>query len=171
MMTVRKTLAAILGSAATAAALITFTGGNEGKENMPYKDPGGVWTVCHGQTGVSMRYYTDAECDGMFADSLVGFAGKVRDMTSGFDTLPDHVKVSTIDFAYNVGLGNYQSSTLRQMLVAKQLPQACEQFLRWRLMKLNGKNIDCSEPQYAKTCGGLWTRRRAEFDMCMGRTK
>jgi len=164
MTTTRKTLAGVVGAVA-AATLIAFTGSNEGSSNAPYRDTGGVWTVCRGQTGVEMRYYSDKECDAMFADSLAGYASQVRAVTPGFDTLPDGVKAAIVDFSYNVGVSNYQNSTLRSMIVRRELPQACDQFLRWRMVA--GK--DCSVR--ANNCYGVWTRRQAERNMCKGEAK
>lgn len=156
----RKTLAGVIGAAA-AGVLIAFSGGNEGTRNVPYQDIGGVWTVCDGQTRVQMRYYTDAECNAMLGDTLAQDAVQIQAMTPGFDTLPDGVKVATIDFGYNVGLGAYQRSSLRTKLIARDLPQACDVFLLYKFA--GGK--DCS--QKGSGCPGVWNRRLAERQMCL----
>lgn len=161
-MTPRKTLAGVIGTIA-AATLIVFTGNFEGKSNTPYRDSGGVWTVCKGQTRVPMRYYTDAECDAMLAGTLADVATHIEAVTPGFETLPDGAKTAAIDFAYNVGIANYQNSTFRKMLATKQLPAACDQILRWRYVG----DHDCSVPGN-KVCAGVWTRRQAERKMCRG---
>ena len=48
--------------AAASAVAIPFIAGWEGKRNDPYSDIVGVKTVCYGETRVTMRRYTDAEC-------------------------------------------------------------------------------------------------------------
>lgn len=159
----KRTLTAIVG-AVVAAATVAFTSLNEGTRNTPYRDSGGVWTVCTGQTGVPMHYYTDAQCDLMLANSLATTAQQVMNVTPGFAALPEGVKVATIDFTYNVGIGNYSKSTYRDMLTKHQLPAACDQLLRWRMMG----DKDCSLAENAKICGGVWTRRKAEAAKCRG---
>jgi lysozyme len=157
-------LAAVVG-AACAACLVAFTSVQEGRSNEPYRDTGGVWTVCDGQTGVPMHYYTDSQCDAMLGNTLAHIAQQVQDMTPGFETLSDGVKAATVDFAYNVGLGNYQRSSLRTKLIARQLPAACDVFLRYKLA--GGK--DCSDRDNG--CYGVWQRRQAERSMCLGEVK
>ena len=157
----RKTLAAIIGVTA-AAVSIAFTGSHEGISNTPYRDTGGTWTVCRGQTGVAMHYYSNAQCDSMLADTLASYAAQIAANTPGYTTLPDGVKSATLDFAYNVGVGAYTTSSYRRMLIARKLPAACDELLRWRFVA----GRDCSVK--ANNCYGVWTRRQAERSMCRG---
>lgn len=159
----RRSLIATIGGVAAAAAIV-FTGANEGVRNTPYRDQGGVWTVCRGQTGVPMHYYTDSQCDAMLADSLAGFAQQLEISTPGYAALPDGVKVATLDFAYNVGSNAYNRSSYRAMLLRGNLPAACEQLLRWKIVA----GRDCSVR--ANGCYGIWERRQAERRMCRGET-
>lgn len=164
MALINKTrLVAVLGAGA-AAAVVAFTGGREGVVTAPYQDKlaHNVWTVCYGDTQVEMRRYTSAECKALLADRLADYAGPVRDMTPGFDTLTDGQKVAAVDFAYNLGVGAYRAADLRKMYSAKQFPEACEQFLRYKFA--GGK--DCSIA--ANRCGGIIKRRQAERTMCRG---
>lgn len=162
-MTQKRTLAAIMGATA-AAATVAFTSLNEGRSNNPYQDSGGVWTVCDGQTGVPMHYYTNAQCDAMLSNTLVQVTEQIRTMTPGYDTLPDGVKESMTDFAYNVGVNAYRNSTFRRMLSPAQLPAACAQLLRYKFVG----QMDCSTAKYERVCGGVWTRRLAEYQRCKG---
>ena len=155
----KKTLAAVIGATAAAIA-VSFTGNNEGKSNTPYRDSGGVWTVCRGQTGVPMRYYTDAACDAMFADELAAVATQIEASTPGYASMTDGVKAATLDFTYNVGIGNYNGSTYRRRIIAGDLPAACDELLKWRFVA--GK--DCAIKE--SNCRGVWVRRHAERDMC-----
>jgi lysozyme len=153
-------LAGIIGATAAAMA-ISFTGSNEGKSNTPYRDSGGVWTVCHGQTGVTMRYYSDGECDAMFGDALANFATSLAASTPGYAAMSDGVKTATLDFAYNVGIGAYNGSTYRKRIIAGD-PGACDELLKWRFV--SGR--DCKVR--SNNCYGVWMRRNAEWEMCHG---
>lgn len=157
----KRTLAAIIGASA-AAATIAFTGSQEGVRNNPYRDTGGVWTVCRGQTGVPMHYYTNAQCDAMLAGTLARVADQIDNITPGYSTLPDGVKSATLDFAYNVGIGAYSKSTYRRMLIARDLPAACDQLPRYKYVGA----LDCSIR--ANDCYGVWARRKAEQQRCLG---
>lgn len=157
----RRSLALTLGGIAAAAAIV-FTGAHEGNSNTPYRDIGGVWTVCRGQTQVPMHYYTDSQCDALLASALEQRAAQIEVSTPGFAALPDGVKVSTLDFVYNVGVGAYNGSTYRKMLVRHALPAACDQLLRWRVVA----GRDCSVR--SNGCYGVWLRRQQERSMCRG---
>jgi lysozyme len=156
-------LTAILGTAG-AIALVNLTADSEGVRTTPYQDSLGhnVWTVCYGDTGVPMRKYTGDECKTLLADRLAAYATAVRNMTPGFDDLETGVKVGLIDFDYNTGDETYRKSTLRKMVIAKQFPEACDQFLRYKYT--NGK--DCTIA--ANRCGGIIIRRQAERAACRG---
>lgn len=160
----RRSLVAIVG--ATAAALtITTVGVHEGISNYPYRDTGGIWTVCRGQTGIPMHYYTDSACDAILADSLASYAQQIENSTPGFARLPDGVKTATIDFTYNVGIGNYNASTYRKMLINNDLPNACDQILRYRYVAKKDCRIR------SNNCYGVWQRRMAERGLCRGDTQ
>lgn len=51
---------------------IAVTGAFEGMRQRSYQDPGGVWTICHGETaGVTQNQsYTDEQCAMLLASSL-----------------------------------------------------------------------------------------------------
>lgn len=170
----RRSLAAILGTVAAAAAL-AFTGfnenGNKGARNNPYRDSGGVWTVCTGQTGVPMKYYTNEQCDAMFANTLASYAAQIEAQMPEFADRTDGQRIAALDLAYNIGVhaffwsrikGVEQPSTISKLYKAGVFPEACDAFLNYKLMGV----VDCSVR--ANNCYGLWTRRQAEKDMCNG---
>ncbi len=159
----KKTLAATIGTIA-ATTLVTFTSLREGVSLKPYDDrlAGHVQTVCYGETNTTMRTYTLAECKDLLSRSLAGYAEAVSDDTPGFESLTDGQKVAAIDFAYNVGVANYQRSTLRKLYADKKFPAACDAFLDWKYVK--GK--DCSVK--ANGCSGIWSRRQGERALCRG---
>jgi lysozyme len=159
----KKTLASVIGAAA-AAGLLTFTSFREGLSLHPYEDPlaGHVQTVCYGETNTEMRTYTSDECKDLLNYSLAGYAERVSKLTPGFDSLTDGQKVAIIDLAYNIGLRNYERSTIRKLYAIKDFPAACEAFLDWRYVKKR----DCSIK--ANGCSGIWTRRQGERALCRG---
>lgn len=71
-----------------------------------------------------------------------------------------------VSFAYNVGPRAFCGSTLVRRLNAQDYTGACRELLRWT--HFQGK--DCAAPANAGLCGGLATRRRREYQQCMGVT-
>lgn len=160
---VKRTLAAIIGTAA-AGALIALTSGQEGVSLAPYNDrlANNVQTVCFGETNVAMKRYTLPQCKDMLSGSLSTYAEAVRNLTPGFDNLTDGQKVAVIDLAYNTGIANYQGSTLRKRYAAKDFPGACSEFIKWRFVR----GRDCAIA--ANNCAGIYKRRLLERAACLG---
>lgn len=67
-----------------------------------------------------------------------------------------------IDFAYNVGVSNFCSSTMLRKLKAGDYVGACGEFTRWR----KHQGFDCSTPGN-RICWGLWERRLESRDKCL----
>ena len=78
--------------------------------------------------------------------------------------LHQHEYDAFISFSYNVGSGAFCRSTLVRRLNDGDYQGACGELLRWRFFQ--GK--DCARPEHARLCGGLVTRRQAEYRLCMG---
>ena len=66
--------------------------------------------------------------------------------------------------SYNVGSRTFCQSTLVRKLNVQDYAGACAELLRWRFFQ--GK--DCALPTNARLCGGLATRREAEYRQCIG---
>ena len=45
--------------------------------------------------------------------------------------------------------------------------RSCNAFMMWKFTTVNGVRRDCSDP--ASKCGGIWTRRNAQRDLCHGK--
>lgn len=151
-----------IAAGVSAAALLIaapFVARFEGLELMPYKDVGGVLTVCYGETaGVQNRSYTPAECQLMLQQSLASHGADIaRCMPAG---LPDHVQASMLSFGYNVGAANFCGSSMARKLKAGDVPGACAELSRW--VYVAGK--DCRAP--SSNCGGIVKRRAEERAMC-----
>lgn len=116
---------------------------HEGVRLKPYQDPIGLWTVGVGHLigdGKTLpiewfRTFTMDEVDELLKKDLRRFERGVlrlcpNNLTqSRFDAL--------VSFAFNVGLGNLQASTLRQKHNRNDILGAAKEFLRWN--KAGGK--------------------------------
>lgn len=116
---------------------------HEGFVRKPYQDPIGLWTVGVGHLigdGKKLpkewnKEFTDEEVDNILCDDLERFEIGIQRLTkvsltqSQFDAL--------VSFSFNVGLGNFQSSTLRSKLNRGDYEGASNEFPKWR--KAGGK--------------------------------
>ena len=114
----RKAVAAAIGGGAIAIASVLITGpsGNDGLEGVrhnPYKDIVGVWTVCHGHTGKDImlgKTYTEAECKALLNKDLATVARQINPYIKV--DIPETTRGALYSFVYNVGAGNFRTSTL-----------------------------------------------------------
>ena len=111
---------------------------HEGVRNRPYRCPAGLWTVGVGHLigdGKSLpkswdRLFTKDEIDGILKRDLRRFELGVRKMLpnvplrqSEFDAL--------VSFCFNLGLGCFQRSTIRQALLRGDKKTAMESLLKY----------------------------------------
>lgn len=146
-------LGKVVGGSAAAALLIALVAGFEGKANDPYRDIVGVWTICYGETHAQMRYYTDAECSDMLADSLGDYAEAVLARAPALRDHPNQLAAAT-SFTYNIGVGNFRKSTAAKRFAAGDLEGGCAAILPWD--HAGGKKVK-----------GLTRRRQAEYKICV----
>lgn len=119
----------------------------EGLRLVPYHDPVGYPTIGYG-TLLSREPWDDlskwkpitaGEAEAMMLDDLGSFERKVRKLCPV--PLSDAQLGALIDFAYNAGAGNLQSSALRQCVLRGDHEGAAANFGRWvyaRHVKLPG---------------------------------
>lgn len=128
----------------------------EGLKFEPYFDGGGVLSVCFGHTGKDIKpntIYSQAECEQWLNSDLQTVRKQVDPLMK--------VKINTLtqaaiySFVYNVGIGNFQRSTLLKKLNAGDQNGACEAMKQWVYV---GK----------KKWHGLITRREIESAICAG---
>ncbi|BCZ65777.1 phage lysozyme [Escherichia coli O145:H28] len=132
----RKAVAAAIGGGAVAIAsvLITGPGGNDGLEGVsyiPYKDIVGVWTVCHGHTGKDImpgKTYTEAECKALLNKDLATVARQINPYINV--DIPETTRGALYSFVYNVGAGNFRTSTLLRKINQGDIKSACDQLNR-----------------------------------------
>ncbi len=127
----------------------------EGTRYVPYRDIGGVLTVCEGDTyGVDPNHiYSPAECAARLKERLGQHDDGIRQCIKV--PIEDHEHAAYLSFAYNVGVGAFCGSTLVKRLNAGDHAGACGELKRWTMAA-------------GKVLAGLVKRRAAEFALCMG---
>jgi lysozyme len=129
---------------------------HEGVRNRPYRDCIGLWTVGVGHLigdGKSLpeswnKTFTSEEVDGILRTDLRRFELGVSKMLPNIP-LKQCEFDSLVSFAFNVGLGTFQRSTLRQALLRGNKQAAMESLVKY--CRAGGKIIK-----------GLQTRRLDE---------
>lgn len=125
----------------------------EGCKLRAYKDIVGVWTIGYGSTG-------DLAYDGNEIDQQTAEALLCEDIARFEEGVQKRLKVKVNDnqfsamvcLAFNIGLGNFGSSTLLKLVNSGDFKGAAGQFERWS--KAGGKVVS-----------GLTRRRKAERDL------
>ena len=124
----------------------------EGLRLKAYQCPGGVWTIGYGHTaGVkSGMVITEAQAEEYLKADLIAYERYLNGLglalnQNQFDAL--------VSFIYNVGTGNFSSSTLlRKIRVNPQDNSIMDEFLRWVYSK-------------GRVLPGLQRRRLAEMKL------
>ncbi|ECT1022945.1 lysozyme [Salmonella enterica] len=154
---IKSLIAGGAGAIAIAAALITGPNDSDGLEGVryrPYQDVVGVWSVCYGHTGKDImlgKTYTPAECKALLDKDLNAVARQINPYIKV--PIPEATRGALYSFAYNVGAGNFRTSTLLRKINQGDINGACDQLRRWT---------------YAggKQWKGLVTRREIEREVC-----
>jgi lysozyme len=126
----------------------------EGCHNQPYKCPADLWTVGYGRvlypdqarlkTGERASYplrtehnrtFSGDEIDALLEADLQRFSAGVLRLCPASADNQCHMDAIT-SLAFNIGLGNLQSSTLRMKYNRGDYEGAADEFLKWR--KANG---------------------------------
>lgn len=148
-----------VGAGVSAAALLAagaLIARWEGVRYEPYRDVGGVLTVCFGHTGpdiVPGKRYTKAECDSLLDADMREANAHVRRCLPM--PLLRQIEVALTSATFNLGPRVVCGSTLQRMALANNWPGACAQLDRWN--KAGGREIR-----------GLTLRRGDERKICEG---
>lgn len=105
----------------------------EGLRLEAYKDVIGVWTIGWGHTGSDVR--PGLKIDEPTATDLLHL--DLRKFEDGINSmvkvaLSQHQFDALVSFTYNVGLGNFQKSTMLKLLNASDSAKAALEFPKWR---------------------------------------
>lgn len=146
-----------LSKTLTAAVLsaVALLAGVEGLSTKSYRDTGGVWTICYGETrGVGPgQTATKQQCWDMLATSAAEEAEWVARQLPGLNS---NQYAALVSFCYNVGRNACKTSTLFALAKQGKYDLAGLQFARWKFV---GK-LDCTVR--SNNCYGLVERRKAE---------
>jgi len=119
-----------------------------------YPDPatgGAPWTIGHGTTGQNIgpgTIWSVVQCEAAFDAGISRCASGVNRLLVGAVTTQNQFD-ALVALAYNIGLGNFEGSTLLHKHLAGDLKGAAAEFSRWN--KAAGKVMP-----------GLTRRRAAE---------
>ena len=106
----------------------------EGKRNDAYLDSVGVPTIGVGHTGPEVHmglHWTDDQVSDALRADLDRFENAINDGVTV--ELEQHQFDALVSFAFNVGVGAFQSSTLLKKINAKLFDEAEAQFDRWHI--------------------------------------
>jgi len=152
---------------------VAFTTGFEGTVLKPYYDSGKVASIGTGTTiypdGTKVKITDPPITKKQAAEYLQIHMNKDAQR---FNKTLLNVPLSQaeydlyMDFTYNFGIGNWQSSSMLTNLKAGQYVQACKSLLRWKFTTIGGVKKDCSIR--SNNCYGVWTRQQARYEKCMG---
>jgi lysozyme len=148
-----KLLALGLSSALATTGLFVAT--HEGLVLGTYVDPVGLITSCFGHTGKELKLnqrFTEDQCLATLAKDLEKHDKEMMRYVKV--PLSDEEHAAYLSFVYNVGVGNFKSSTLLKNLNTNKRVGACNQLTRWVFAK--GKKLR-----------GLVTRREEERKLCL----
>jgi lysozyme len=119
-------------------AAIALIKHHEGVRNRPYRCPANLWTVGVGHLigdGKSLpdswnRTFSQEEIDGILKSDLRRFELGVHKMLPNVP-LRQHEFDAIISFCFNLGLGCFQRSTIRQALLRGDKTQAMESLVKY----------------------------------------
>lgn len=121
----------------------------EGVRLQAYQDSVGVWTigVGHTRTAVPGMMISEAKAEELLREDLEQAEKDVERLVTV--PLDQHQFDALVSFVFNLGAGNFASSTLLKKLNARDFAGASSEFLRWDMA--GGKKLR-----------GLKARREAE---------
>ncbi|AXY60174.1 lysozyme [Acinetobacter sp. WCHAc010052] len=154
---------------AASAAFFTSLEIHEGYSAKPYKDTGGVVTQGIGSTtkpdGAKIKM-SDPPISRKTAQEWA--KSHVAKDEIAFRKSLQGVKLSQteydvfLDFTYNFGQSNWNSSSMLRNLKQGKYRAACDSLLKWKYVAKR----DCSVRK--NNCWGVWTRQLERHSKCMG---
>lgn len=126
----------------------------EGCSLKAYRDVAGVWTIGYGSTGKHVKpgmVITQAQADELLKEDLARFERRVELAVKV--PLTDNQFAALVSFAFNVGEGAFQGSTLLKRLNAGDYSAVPPELMKWVKATVNDKKV---------TVKGLVNRRKAD---------
>ena len=151
-----KAKALTVGAGAALAIAGALIGKWEGVRYTPYRDLGGVLTVCYGHVGsdvVPGRSYTQDECDAFLKSDMAEANAAVKRCLP-MPLLPQ-IEGALTSAVYNAGPKVVCGSTLQHKAMLNDWPGSCRELTRWKYI---GRTVS----------KGLENRRMDEAAVCLG---
>ena len=148
-----------MGMGALDAAVLGEIALHEGYRDAPYLDIVGKKTWCFGDTvGRPPEPYTLHSCTALFIHRVGhDYAEPVASCTEHWDSIPILAQKSVVEIAYNIGVGRYCRSSIRQYLDEGRGSAACERILLYN---------KAGPPGAKKVIPYLDKRRKQEAELC-----
>lgn len=125
-----KLVAALL--AGVSPTTVQFLIDHEGWINQVYLDAVGLPTVCVGVMDKRLtvgKTYSDDECVALTAKQLHTFFTAIDGAVKVH--INDDMRTALVSLVYNIGIGNFQKSTLLKKLNASDYVGAANEFTKW----------------------------------------
>lgn len=145
----------------TSEEIQNFIKNQEGLRLNAYLCPARVWTIGYGHTGADVckgKVITKEQAESYFRNDVAIHENNVSKLVKV--PLNQHQFDALVSFEYNIGYGQFASSTLLRLLNQKKYSEAAEQFGRWVYAKVrqpSGEYKTVALP-------GLVKRRKYERD-------
>lgn len=141
-------------SATPTPACFDFVRPFEGNSLESYPDINGVWTIGRGHTGHDVQpglKWTQEHVDAVFVADVIEAQSEL--LTTLITMPPATILTALTDFVFNLGIGHYNSSTLKMYVNRQQWSNVKTEILKW-CHNHNGEVIP-----------DLLKRRQAEADL------
>lgn len=133
----------------------------EGLRLQAYRDPVGIWTIGYGHTlgAHKGQLVTEAEAVALLREDLASAEGRVNAWTRDVETSPNEF-AAMVSLCFNIGSGNFRTSSVLRLHRARQNDAAGAAFLLWNKGHVDGKLV---------VLPGLKRRREAERRLYLSR--
>ena len=140
---------------------LEHTANREGCMTQAYQCSAGTWTSGLGHTSNTKE--GDTVTNEQIAENFISDISKAEKVVNR------HLKVDVtqaqfdvlVSFVFNLGSGNFRSSTILKLFNKSEPALACNQFMRW--VYVSGKNCNDKE----NNCYGIVKRRIIEKNACL----
>lgn len=101
--------------------LVKLIRDSEGCVLTSYKCPAGIWTIGYGQTkGIKEgMVWTQTQADEDLLKTACSVLNQALTASPVLKTATSQRQAAIADFIYNLGIGNYNSSTLKSILIKR----------------------------------------------------
>jgi lysozyme len=127
---------------------------SEGLKLQAYQDVAGIWTIGYGHTGGVQpgMTITDDQASQFLMQDLADIENQIDSATSPVPTT-DNQFAAMVSLGFNIGWGNFQTSSVLKFHLAGRTAQAAASFILWDKAHVDGELVEVP---------GLLARRQKE---------